>query len=238
MKLGHVAVLGFLALPLIGFLLPKHTDASAPTQVDVVNRPTVQVGNTPSVNVSNTPNVNVANQVGIASLPSIQIASGSVSVSSLPTVQLGGGSVSVSNTAQAPIPTITAADFNPIEVSGNCTFAVNASTCTQDGFYSVPSGFTAVITSFTGVCGLGTNDVPIAAAQLYTQWAGSTQTLTVPATNTGGGYIAFGLFSTTTTFYAAGGTSITVGILAGGSQGGQFTDNCAYAISGYLTPAA
>jgi hypothetical protein len=237
MKRRHFAVLGFLALPLIGFLLPKHTQASAPTQVDVVNRPTVQVGNTPNVNVSNTPNVNVANQVAIASLPSIQIAGGSVNVSSLPTVQLSGGSVSVSNTAQAPIPTITAADFNPIEVSGYCTFAVNASTCTQDGFYSVPSGFTAVITSFGGVCGLGGNNVIIVAAQLYTQWGGSTQTLTVPATNTGSGFLAFGLFSTTATFYAAGGTSITAGILAGGAQGGS-TDNCGYSMSGYLTPAA
>jgi hypothetical protein len=225
MKLGHVAVLGFLALPLIGFLLPKHSHASQNLQVAVVNQPTVQVGNTPNVNVSNTPNVTVANQVGIASLPPVQISSGSVNA-----------------TVVSPVSVFSYADLYPIAASGKCTY-VGGTQCTQDNFYAVPNGFNAVITDFNGFC--SNNQGATSTAQLVAQWAGMTQnyTASITAVNAavyanGGSFIltvAFDWNVTGAKFYAAAGTSVTASVI---SSSGNPGDACTYSISGYLVPTS
>lgn len=226
-KLRLLAVFGLLALALLGVLLPKHTDASAPVQVDVVNKPTVHVGNTPNVNVtntpsvsvSNTPNVNVANQVAIASLPDIQIAGGSVNA-----------------TVAAPV--YTYADVYPIYVNGQCGYPG----CSQVNFYTVPDGYNAVISDFNGQCGVTYGSTSY--VQLTGYWGSVLQaynTTVFPvnyAVLTPGGEaaaltLAFGWNVTGAHFHAATGTSLSVYV-----NGSDTGDYCVYGIAGYLVPTS
>jgi len=231
-RLRLLTVFGLLALPLLGFLLPQHTEASSPLQVGVVNKPTVTGGNTPNVNVVNTPNVNVsntpyvnvANQVGIASLPDIQIAGGSMSVSSV----------------VSPVNVFSYADLYPIEAGGKC-LSNGGTQCTQDNFYTVPNGFNAVISDFTGLCGTGN----IISAQLVAQWGGMTQNYTAPLTPinaavyaNGGSFILTVAYDWTVTgakFYAAAGTPVTPNVASNPGDQGY---GCSYTISGYLVPTS
>lgn len=217
-----LAVGGLVFLASLGFLLPKGSQASSPLPVAVYNKPTVTVGNTANVSVANTPSVNVANTP-------------SVSVSSMPPVQMNG-SVGVTNSLLSPL-YVTNALLAPIQVSGNCSYPQGSSTCTLDGVYTVPTGYTAIITYFSGWCGVASGDYFTAAGQLFINGAGPIQTLTAPATGGGTFPYAQSMFGQTTTFYATPGSSITVVFLAFGvqSSGG---DSCMFTITGNLAPSS
>jgi hypothetical protein len=208
-KLRLLAVFGLLALPLLGFLLPKRTQASSPVPVDVVNKPTVQVGNTP--------NVNVANQVGISSMPDVQIS---------------GGSVNIANGLTSPVNVIAPADLYPIEASGQCNFPAGSSQCTQDGLYAVPAGYHAVITDSTGACTI--EGVTLSSAQLLATWSGNPVSFTSEVVNGPGFGAYFAGWSTIgARFYADAGTSISFVATAASATQNSF---CSYTIAGYLVP--
>jgi hypothetical protein len=242
-KLRLLAVFGLLGLPLLGVLLPKHTQASAPVQVDVLNKPTVTVGNTPNVNVTNTPNVSVSNtpNVSVTNTPNVNVAN-QVGISSMPAVQIASGNVAA--TITAPVNVITYAELYPIEMNGQCQFQAGTTACTVDNVYTVPDGFNVVITDFTGTCPVEADHSPN-SAQLFAQWGGITQAYTTPIVaingwvvsfNGGGAVITvgYGWAVTGAKFYGAAGTSVTLVLSSAYTSSGYQT--CSYSISGYLLP--
>jgi hypothetical protein len=219
-KRAVLAMGGLAVLASLGFLLPKRSDASGAVPVQVVNKPTVTVGNTANVSVANTPNVNVANAP-------------SVSVSSMPPVQMSG-SVSVENSLQAPL--YVTASLATFQVGGSCVYPQGSSTCEADDVYEVPSGLTAIVTNYSGACGVIVGDYATAAAQLFISGAGPTQTLTTPATTGGQEPFEQSFFGQYTNFYAPSGSTISAKVLAYGIQNNG--SNCIYTISGSLAPSA
>ena len=203
---------GGLLLGSLGFLLPQRSDASGAVPVGVVNQPTVNVGNTASVAVTNTP---------------------SVAVSSMPAVQING-SVGVANSLQAPL--YVTASLASFQVSGSCIYPQGSSTCEADDQYQVPSGLTAIVTNYSGACGVLVGDYATAAAQLFINGVGPTQTLTVPAVSGGQEPFEQSFFGQSTNFYAPSESTISAKFLAYGIQNNG--SNCIYTLSGSLAPSA
>ena len=206
----------FLSAAITGIFLPRAAHAVGRILVDVVNTPNVKVANTPNVSIANTPNVNVVGQapVSVSSMPP-------VSVAALPAV-------------------VTFADLYPFETGSQCYF--NSSTeCVLNDAYDVPSGFTAYIKSFNAEC-VADGGTTLINGQVIGQYpSGTPQTLYVAGTTVspGAGYFYFDaqFGANNTTFYAAGGTSLSVDITDDTPQTVTGHEVCLLQIAGYLVPS-
>jgi hypothetical protein len=213
--LGSIVVVALV----LALAAPKTVRAVVSTLVTVTNTtsqpvPTMAV-DTRNVNVVNTPNVNVA---------------------SLPAVQLSGAiNANISNTSANPVPTIPEQASKGFSIEGSCQFSGNS--CTANPLYTVPTGETAVIESFTEFCRIdaGTALSSIIVGFLAPGETASQISVNTPAT-------APSILSSAG--IASGGQNLKAYAAAGGivaealaaSSENPVNDSCQFTLSGYLVP--